>query len=250
MSPRNLVRRAAVFGLLVAMRTSPVLGEQMRVAVLTPSEMQTGEALGIAVTSRGRLLLAPRVAPFGKSMSAEFPSQVFAAAADAGGNVLLATGPDGAVVKVTRAGEPSVLFRASEPLVTAVLPLPNGEILAASAPGGKIYKVRPDGHGAVWCETDERYVWALAASKDGSFLAATGDRGRAMNTSRCQGSRRTLGGANPALTKASRQASRGNSPNWWRSWNTSTRPSATRSRIAKSRSCVVVPLLGAWAQAI
>jgi len=117
-------------------------------------------------------------------LSGGFPSQTFSAAADGDGSVFLGTGPDGQVVKVSAAGDKEVYFRAVEPLVTAVMVLPNGELLAASAPGGKIYKVRKDRSSTVWCETDERYVWALAPAPDGFVLAATGERGRLLRIDR------------------------------------------------------------------
>ena len=175
---------AAGLVLLAALPAAPARSEQTRVATSTASDLDRGEAQGIAVSSRGVLFLAPRVVPLGKGVSGAFPSQVFAAAADDADNVFLGTGPEGQIVKVTRAGDEAVLFRLDEPLVTAVLPLPAGELLAAAAPGGKIYKVRADGTARLWCETDERYVWALAAGPEGSILAATGDRGRLLKIDR------------------------------------------------------------------
>jgi hypothetical protein len=138
--------------------------------------MMRGEARGVAVSSLGTLFLAPRITPIGGGLEGAFQSQVFGAAADDAGNVLLGTGPEGQVIRIDRTGKESVLFRAPEPLVTALLPLLGGEILAATAPGGKIYRLRPDGTG--------RYVWALAAAPNDSVLAATGDRGRLLKIDR------------------------------------------------------------------
>jgi len=174
----------AALGVVLGLTASPARSEQTRLATTSPSELQRGEAQGLAVTSRGRLFLAPRITPLGKAFPGAFPSHVFAAGADEAGNVFLGTGPDGQIVKITRAGDASVFFRVTEPLVTAVLSLPGGELLAATAPGGKLYKVRPDGTGRIWCETNERYVWALAAGPDGSILAATGERGRLLKIDR------------------------------------------------------------------
>ena len=162
----------------------PARGEQARRGASTPADLERGESEGIAVTSRGRLFLAPRIVPWGKPLPGDFPSQVFAATTNGAGDVFLATGPDGQVVKVDRTGKESVFFRADEPLVTAIAVLPTGEILAASAPGGKIYKLRPDGSGSVWCQSDERYVWAILSEPDGTVLAATGDRGRLLKIDR------------------------------------------------------------------
>lgn len=184
MTASSVVRVAAVLSLLVGLDASLARGEQMRIAASTPAEMQNGEAEGIAVTSLGRLFLAPRVGPLGKAFPGGPASHVFAASADNAGNVFLGTGPDGQVVKVTRSGDQQVFFRVDEPLVTAVLVLPTGALLVASAPGGKVYKVGPDGKGSVWCRTDERYVWALAAGANDSILAATGEHGRLLKIDR------------------------------------------------------------------
>ena len=176
--------RVAVLALALGGLGLPTLGEQTRRGASTSTDLDRGESDGIAVTSRGRLFLAPRVVPWGKALPNAFPSHVFAAAATGAGDVILVTGPDGQIVKVDRAGVASIVFRVDEPLATAVAVLPSGDILAASAPGGKIYKVRPDGSGSVWCQTDERYVWALLPTADGTVLAATGDRGRLLKIDR------------------------------------------------------------------
>lgn len=178
------VRRLATTAAVLLGFAALVRAEQTRLAVTDPSEMQRGEAQGVAVTSRGRLLLAPRISALGKTVADPAPAQVFAAAADPLGNFFLATGPDGCVIRVTAAGDTSVYFRAGEPLVTAILLLPGGDLLAATAPGGKIYRVRPDGKGSVWSETEERYVWALASTEDGAVFAATGERGRLLRIDR------------------------------------------------------------------
>ena len=184
MTRARLLRLAAGLTLISGLAASPARSAQTRVAATTASDLERGEAQGIAVTSRGRLFLSPRITAIGKAFPGAFPSQVFAAAVDDQGNVYLGTGPDGQVVKLAKNGNEDVLFRADEPLVTSVLPLPGGDVLAATAPGGKIYKVRPDGKGSLWCESGERYVWALVAGPGGSILAATGDRGRLLKIDR------------------------------------------------------------------
>lgn len=173
-------RMALAAGLAVLAAAVPAGAEQTRVATFAPSELPRGDAEGVALTSRGRMFLAPKLEPYGAIDVADDPAQVFDAATDEAGNLYLATGPDGAVVRLTPAGAASVPFRASEPLVTALLVRPNGTLLAATAPGGKIYAVPPGGKPTLWCDTGERYVWALAARPDGTVLAATGDRGRLL----------------------------------------------------------------------
>jgi len=143
----------------------------------TPGELRRGQAEGVAVTSQGLLFLAPRLSRIGTEFRAGGAAHVWAATTDARGNVFLGTGPEGRIVKIAPSGAASVLFTAPEPMVTALLALPDGVLLAATAPAGKIYRVRADGSGEVWSETGERYVWSLARAADGTLFAGTGDNG-------------------------------------------------------------------------
>jgi hypothetical protein len=165
---------------LVVLAAGTVAAEQPRVASVPIAGLREGESQSVAVTSRGRIELAPAVSRLSRPLASGDPAQVLAVATDASGRVFLATGPDGQVLRVASGGETSVLYRASEPLVTALLLLSGGDVLAATAPGGKIYRITPTGQGRVWSETEERYVWALARRPDDTVLAATGERGRLL----------------------------------------------------------------------
>ena len=172
--------RAAVTIVVAIGVVSTPRAEQVRVAAISPTLLQDGESQGIAVTTRGRLFLAPNLSALAKTSAGAAAAQVFASASDAAGNVFLGTGPEGAVLRVAPSGDVTTFFRSKEPIVTAVLPLPAGDVLAATAPGGTIYRIHSNGQGSSWCETGERYVWSLLASDDGSVLAATGERGRLL----------------------------------------------------------------------
>jgi len=174
------VRAAGAVLLGIAILATPATAEQSRLATVPSSSLRDGDAQSVALTSRGRIELAPSLTRASKPLVSGDPAQVFAVATEGSGRVLLGTGPDGQIVRVGAGGETSVLYRAPEPLVTALLVLPGGDILAASAPGGKIYRVSPTGQGRLWSETNERYVWALARRADDTVLAATGERGRLL----------------------------------------------------------------------
>lgn len=174
------MRIAAVLAAAVAVAAAgpvPSRAAQARTVETSAAELQRGEADGVAITSRGRLLVAPRLAPLGESVSPGRAAHVWAIAADASGNVFLGTGPDGRVVKITPAGRQSVFFAAKEPLVTALLVLPGGDLLAATAPEGRVYRIRPDGTASPWSEIDARYIWSLTITRDGTVLAGTGEQG-------------------------------------------------------------------------
>ncbi len=140
-------------------------------------ELQSGEAQGIAVSSSGRLSLAPRISRLGTGDGNAGAAQVWSVTSDGKNNTYLGTGPDGQILKISPGGAESVLFTAGEPIVTALTVLDDGSVLAGTSPGGKIYRIRPDGKGEVWCETHERYVWSLAVGPGGDVYAATGERG-------------------------------------------------------------------------
>lgn len=150
---------------------------QPRLHVPPPFDLQGGDADGVAVTSAGKLFLAPRIAPLVSGTLAGSPSGVWSATADAAGNLYLGTGPEGAIVRVTPAGQSSVLFATDEPFVTALAILPGGDLVAGTSPEGKIYRIPPSGKGKLWTKTEERYVWSLAVGADGALYAGTGEHG-------------------------------------------------------------------------
>lgn len=147
-------------------------------------DLESAQSDGVAVTSLGRILLAPTVARIDGDAATLDAAHVWAIATDARGVVYLGTGPDGRVLRLPPSGPPSTFFTADEPMVTALALLPDGDLLAATAPGGTIYRIRPDGKGAAWCKTDERYVWTLAVGAEGTVFAGTGERGRLLRIDR------------------------------------------------------------------
>jgi len=143
----------------------------------SPARLQDGNADGVAVTSDGKLFLAPRLRSLSDGSAATREAHVWSVAADAGGNTYLGTGPDGRILKITPSGTVSTLFRVDEPMVTALAVIPGGTLLAGTAPEGRIYRVTPGGDGELWSETGERYVWSLVAGRDGTVYAGTGEQG-------------------------------------------------------------------------
>ncbi len=178
-----LPRRAGLLA-AAALAAAGARADQTRLVAPTAAEMQRADADGLAITSLGRVFPGPRVVALPGRASAASTSQAFAATASASGDVYLATGPEGEVIRIAPDGARSVVFHADEPLVTALAPLPSGDLLAATAPGGRIYLVHPDGKSSVWCETKERYVWDLLSRGDGGVFAATGDQGRVLKIDR------------------------------------------------------------------
>lgn len=169
-------RRAALWIalLLAATRATAV---QTRVWTGTADDLERGETEGIAVSSKGRLFLAPRLSVFGPKTLDDPPAHVWAAVADRVGNLYLGTGPDGRILRLSPSGSQAVLFAVEEPMVTALALTADGDLLAGTAPEGRIYRIPPDGKGKLWCETGERYVWSLAIGRKGEVYAGTGEQG-------------------------------------------------------------------------
>jgi hypothetical protein len=145
-----------------------------------PEEMLRGSADGIAVTSLGDLLLAPRTQRLDGALEGSGALEVWSACAGNRGEIFLGTGPDGVVFRTDGNGRGDEFFRTGEAMVTALHRLAGGDLLAATSPGGRIYRIDAEGNGELWSETQERYVWAIAETAAGTVYAATGDRGRIL----------------------------------------------------------------------
>jgi sugar lactone lactonase YvrE len=146
-------------------------------------EIARGRADGIAVTSRGRLYLAPRLTELGGSLTPGGPVQVWAMAGDDAGSTYLGTGPEGQILRLEGSGPPRLLATVDEPMVTALAVAPDGSLLAGTAPGGILYRVDRDGRAEPWAETGERYVWSLVFGNNDVVYAGTGERGRILRIS-------------------------------------------------------------------
>lgn len=156
---------------------------QTRVWTERPETLKTGEAHGVALTSRGVLYPAPRLVRLGEGRTPGEPDHVWSMAHDADGNIYLGTGPSGQIIRINPSGQHSLFYTVDEPLVSALAVDRSGRLLAGTSPGGKIYRILPDGAGSLWSETGERYVWALAVGSDDTVYAGTGERGTVLEIS-------------------------------------------------------------------
>ncbi len=155
----------------------PAAAAKPRSWTAPPEELERGQSHGVAVTSHGSLFLAPRLTALGEEPIPGEPIHVWSMATDKNGSLYLGTGPDGRIVQLTPSGRLAAFFTTAQPMVTALLALPDGDMLAAASPGGQIYRLDTFGNGEPWCDTERRYVWALARGPDGRIYAATGERG-------------------------------------------------------------------------
>ena len=149
-------------------------GEPVVWEMSSRNELLRGEARGVSVTDNGVLTLAPAFSQITDTEQA----YVWATAIDSAGNVYLGTGHDGKIFRVAADGTRSLLYKAAELDVTAVVVARDGAVFAATSPDGKVYRVTPDGNAAVYFDPGDKYIWSLAILNDGSLVVGTGDNGK------------------------------------------------------------------------
>jgi sugar lactone lactonase YvrE len=139
-----------------------------------------GEVDNAIVTSDGRVTLGPRTTLVHET---KLPF-IWDTIVSSDGAVLLGTGSDGHVLRLSDGGGRSaVLFDAPEIEVHALAQASDGSVFAGSAPDGKVYRIRKDGQSSVYFDPEDRYIWALAVGRDGTLYVATGDKGRIYRVS-------------------------------------------------------------------
>ena len=98
---------------------------------------------------------------------------------DAAGNLIVATGDDGKLFRVTPDGKAKLLVASKESQILCLVRTPEGGVFAGTGPSGKILKIDADGKDTVVADNLGKYVWALVydpATK--SLLAGTGPKGK------------------------------------------------------------------------
>src|SRR5690349_18659812 len=138
------------------------------------SELLKGDSRGVSISDTGVLMLAPKLNEVFNTQQ----TYVWSSAIDNQGNVILGTGHDGKIFKVTSAGTGSLLYDAPELDVTALAIARDGSIYAGTSPDGKVYRITADGKADVYFDPGDKYTWSLAVMNDGSLAVGTGDTGK------------------------------------------------------------------------
>lgn len=120
-------------------------------------DFSMGEARGVSVSSRGSLLLGRNLA----KVEGIGEPVLFAASAGRGGDLFVATGDSGLVLRVPAGGKSATEAHLEEQEVTALAYGPDGAVYAGGSPGGKVYRIQ-GGKVSLYYETNAQYVWALA----------------------------------------------------------------------------------------
>ena len=135
---------------------------------------QKGNAKGVALRSDGRLVLAPKFAPFADASLA----YLWSLRLDSHGNLYAAGGSNAKVVKFDNSGSSTTAFESQDMTAQALVFDKNDNLYVATAPDGKVYKVTPAGQKSAFFDPKTKYIWDLALGPDGTLFVATGDPGK------------------------------------------------------------------------
>ncbi len=137
------------------------------------SDFEKGQTKGLALSSDGRLSLAP----LWKDVADAGVAHLWCVARDAKGNIF-AGGAEGKVLAVDAKGKSRTLATLEGGSVYALATGKGDEVYAAVSPEAKVYKIDGSGKSTLLATLKARYVWALVWGADGALYAATGDPGQ------------------------------------------------------------------------
>src|SRR6266566_4505723 len=135
---------------------------------------QKGDAKGVALRSDGKLLLAPKFAPFADTSLA----YLWALRLDSHGNLYAGGGSNAKIMKFDNGGNSTTVFESQDMTAQALVFDKSDNLYVATAPDGKVYKVTPAGQKSVFFDPKTKYIWDLALGPDGTLFVATGDPGK------------------------------------------------------------------------
>ena len=171
MTIKRLITLAILFTFLVIFANAgqPVVWE-----TTGRTELLKGDSRGVSISDTGVLMLAPKLTEVFNTQQ----TYVWSSAVDNQGNVILGTGHDGKIYKVSTAGTGALLYDAAELDVTALAIGRDGSVYAGTSPDGKVYRITADGRADVYFDPGDKYIWSLALMNDGSLAVGTGDSGK------------------------------------------------------------------------
>jgi two component regulator with propeller domain len=170
--------------LLLAAAPPAARGAASRIWVCdSAGDFSSGEARGVSVAMDGTLVLSRE----SRRVDGISEATLFNAVKDREGNVLVGTGNEGKLLRVTPAGKVETVATLNEKEVTAVAVSPDGAIYVGTSPGGKVYRIEK-GKPVLYYETRAQYVWALAFTGKVLYVA-TGIPGEIHRVSSGKGER-------------------------------------------------------------
>ena len=175
-------------------------------------EFERGTSNGVAISSDGRLQLAPAL----KSIYTSPSTYIWQVVSDAQGNAYLGAGSPARVYRVAPDGKSTTIFEAKELQVQALAIDSDGTIYAATSPDGRVYKLEPNSpvtpgkkkgknpepesaesaaknaassaevtyKSSVFFDPKTKYIWDIELDPAGPLYVATGDNGQIFKVER------------------------------------------------------------------
>lgn len=141
----------------------------------TPAHHDKAQLKQAVVSNEGALRLSRHLRP----LVALDTLHVWSVVEDRAGNLLVATGDEGKLYKVTPDGKVSTLYASEDSQILCLALTPDGTLFAGTGPGGTIVRITPDGKASVLHRSPETYVWCLAYdARQQTLYAGTGPKGR------------------------------------------------------------------------
>jgi len=173
MSPPRILL-LSIFALAALAAAQPAHAERTRFWRQTNyEEFEKGTPKGVALQSDGRLVPAPRFAPFADPNLA----YLWALRVDSKGRVYAAGGSNAKVVRFDEKGAATTVFESPELTAQTILLDAQDNLYVGTQPDGKVYRITPQGQQSVFFAPGTKYIWDLALGRDGTIFVATGDKG-------------------------------------------------------------------------
>jgi hypothetical protein len=157
-----------------------------------PAHYEHAQLKQAVVSSEGTLRLSRQLKPLADVDAAH----VWDIVEDTAGNLLVATGNDGKLLRVSPEGKVAVAFASDDSEVLCLARATDGAVYAGTGPAGHILRVDPKGEVRIVADIPDSYVWSLAVDAAGTLYAGTGPRGRIY---------RLTPGGKPAIFYTTRQ---------------------------------------------
>lgn len=178
--PDNAMQKARslVLWTLLWIAGLPAISPGVATQTITQEGFQdffAGELSNLTLSHNGILSLGPTL-----TLVAELDEAiVWSVVPDGEGGLILGTGNEGKVVRISSSGEASILFEPEEVLTRSIALGPDGRLYVGTSPGGRIYRIDlSGGRPEIYFDPAEAYIWDLLFDDDGNLYVATGLSGK------------------------------------------------------------------------
>jgi hypothetical protein len=139
-----------------------------------PAHYDKAQLKHTVISNEGALRLSRQLRPLTTLQA----THVWDVVEDKLGNLLVATGDEGKIFKVTPDGKVTLAYTSEDSQVLCLAMTADGTLYAGTGPGGLVLRIAPDGTAGVLYKTPEAYIWSLAVDPiGGAIYAGSGPKG-------------------------------------------------------------------------